>query len=236
MKHLATTLVAGGLLASSPLAQAEFSANVALATDYVFRGISQTGEDPALQGGFDFKHASGFYAGVWGSNVEFSPAVDDASLELDYYAGVTGEFGGGLGWDVGAIYYSYPGSESDANLDYWEAKGALSYAFKGVALEPSVSLALYYSPEFTGETGDATYVVGSLNLALPQDFGLSLHVGQQSIDETVPDSYMEYGVGVSKQVAGFGLALNYYGTNGDGEDLAGDLADDRVVFSVSRSF
>lgn len=236
MKHLATTLVAGGLLASSPLAQAEFSANVALATDYVFRGISQTGEDPALQGGFDFKHASGFYAGVWGSNVEFSPAVDDASLELDYYAGMTGEVGGGLGWDVGAIYYAYPGAKSDANLDYWEAKGALSYAFKGVTLEPSVSLALYYSPEFTGETGDATYVVGSLDLALPRDFGLSLHVGQQNIDETVPDSYVEYGVGISKELAGFGLALNYHGTNGDGEDLAGELADDRVVFSVSRSF
>lgn len=236
MKYLAITLVTGGMLASSPLALADFSANVALTTDYVFRGISQTGEDPALQGGFDFKHASGFYAGVWGSNVEFAPAVDDASLEIDYYAGITGEVGGGLGWDVGAIYYSYPGSADAADLDYWEAKGALNYAFKGVALEPSVALALYYSPEFTGETGDATYVVGSLNLTLPQDFGLSLHVGQQNIDETVPDSYIEYGVGVSKQVAGFGLALNYYGTNDDGEDLAGELADDRVVFSVSRSF
>lgn len=238
MKHLAITLVAGGMLASSPLAQAEFSANVALTTDYVFRGISQTGEDPALQGGFDFKHASGFYAGVWGSNVKFTPAVDDATLETDLYAGFAGTLLGdsGLGWDVGAIYYAYPGSESDANLDYWEAKVALTYAFKGVALEPSVGLAAYYSPEFTGETGDATYVVGSLNLALPQDFGLSLHVGQQNIDETVPDSYVEYGVGVSKQVAGFGLALNYYGTNDDGEDLAGKLADDRVVFSVSRSF
>ncbi len=237
MKHLAMTFVAGSMLACSPLVLADVSANVAFTSDYVFRGISQTGEDPAIQGGFDFKHASGFYAGVWGSNVKFNPAVDDASLETDLYAGFAGTLGdSGLGWDVGAIYYAYPGSKSDANLDYWEAKGALNYAFKGVALEPSVGLALYYSPEFTGKTGDATYVVGSLNLSLPQDFGLSMHIGQQSIDKTVPDSYIEYGVGISKQVAGFGLALNYYGTNDNGKDLASDLADDRVVFSASRSF
>lgn len=233
MKHLATTLFAGGMLACSSAAFAEFSGNVSLATDYVFRGISQTDEDPAVQGGFDFTHQSGFYAGVWGSSVDFG---GDENVEIDYYAGLTGTLGGGLGWDVGVIYYSYPGAADDDDLDYWEVKGALSYAFEGAALSPTLGLGVYYSPEFTGETGDAVYVVGSLDLALPQDFALSLHVGRQSIDETDPDAYLEYGVGISKTIAGFDLALNYYATDDDGEEFAGKLADDRVVFSVSRGF
>lgn len=234
MKQFVRTLAAGALLACSPLVSAEFSGNAALATDYVFRGISQTNEDPAIQGGFDFKHDSGFYAGVWASNVDLGFG---SNIEIDYYAGLTGALAGGLGWDAGLIYYSYPGSDDDdAELDYWEVKGGLNYAFKGVALEPTVGLTLFYSPEFTGETGDAVFVLGSLSLSLPQDFGLSAHVGQQTIDDYNPDSYLEYGVGISKAIAGFNLGLTYYATDDDAEELFADLADERVVFSVARSF
>lgn len=242
MKQLTKTFVAGGLLACSSLAFADFSFNGGLTSDYVFRGISQADEKPAIQGGADYTHDSGLYAGIWGSKVDFGPFGVDADMEVDLYGGFKGEFAGGLGWDVGALYYAYPGSDEEdvgvGELNYWEAKGALSYTFKDVALAPSVGLALYYSPEFTGEIGDALFVVGSLGLTLPQDFGLSLHVGQQNLDEdeAVVDSYLEYGIGISKTVGGFNLALNYSATDDDGETFGGDMADDRVALSVSRSF
>src|SRR5690606_3800728 len=95
-------------------AQAEVSANVTLATDYVFRGISQTDEKGAIQGGFDWAGETGLYAGIWASNVNFG---GDASTEMDYYGGYAGETASGIGYDVGFIYYDY---EGESELDYLE--------------------------------------------------------------------------------------------------------------------
>jgi len=91
------------LAVSTPFVHAEdspheFSANVALTTDYRFRGLSQTNEDPAIQGGFDYGYSGdalpvSFYAGVWASSLDFDVAdPDDADLEIDFYGGFTGEF------------------------------------------------------------------------------------------------------------------------------------------------
>ena len=100
------TLIAAAL-ATVPLPSvAEISGNVALTTDYRFRGISQTTSDPAVQGGFDWSHDSGFYLGTWGSNVEFA-----GSLELDYYGGFANNINDNIAYDVGFIYYDYPGGD-----------------------------------------------------------------------------------------------------------------------------
>ena len=96
------------------------SANVALTTDYVFRGISQTLNDPAVQGGFDATYGL-FYAGVWGSNVDFG-AGSPADLELDWYGGIRPTWKS-LNFDVGVIYYNYP---SASGLDILEVKGGVS--------------------------------------------------------------------------------------------------------------
>src|ERR1700755_3440562 len=103
-------LIAGALMASvAPAAMAQeavtITGNVALATDYAFRGISQTSQNPAIQGGFDAAFgSSGFYAGTWGSNVAFG-----GSLELDVYAGWKTTLGP-VGLDIGVIDYLYPGA------------------------------------------------------------------------------------------------------------------------------
>ncbi|MGY9020218.1 MAG: TorF family putative porin, partial [Alphaproteobacteria bacterium] len=93
-----------------------FSANVGLVSEYYFRGISQNDDTPALQGSFDYEISLAkpvmAYVGVWGSNVDFNEGtgVDGASIEINYYGGLKGNIGdSGVGWDVGFIYYSYPG-------------------------------------------------------------------------------------------------------------------------------
>ena len=84
------------------------TANAGLFTDYRFRGISQTNKQPAFQGGFDFAHKSGFYLGNWNSNVD-AGMYNGANLEMDFYGGFKGSFDA-FSYDVGALYYYYPGS------------------------------------------------------------------------------------------------------------------------------
>ena len=94
------------------------SANVGYTTDYVFRGISQSNEDAAVQGGVDFT-CGRFYIGTWGSSIAFG----GSATEIDVYGGVRTKTGP-VNWDLGFIYYAYPGASSGADLDYFELKVA----------------------------------------------------------------------------------------------------------------
>ncbi len=110
------------------VASAEITGNVSLTSDYKFRGISQSDESPAIQGGLDYAHDSGFYVGTWASSVDFDTngAGYDGSLELDVYAGFGNTIGDSdFGYDVGVMYYAYPGDDG-AEGDYFEFYGGLS--------------------------------------------------------------------------------------------------------------
>lgn len=240
MKKVLTLLVACAFSAQSlELMAAEKSphsitANVTLATDYVFRGISQTNEDFAIQGGFDYGHANGFYAGLWASNLEFNEnaslppaaAVDEATIETDLHAGYNGSFGKDHGYDVGLIYYGYPGSESSLNYDFFEVYGGLDFSLSS---KTTLGFKLSFSPEFFGETGDATYLEANVDFAISDKLGIGLHYGSQDID--LGDDYMDWKVSLSASGGGFDFELVY--TDTDIDDLA--IADDRVVFSVSKT-
>ena len=220
----------------------EFSANVAVVSEYYFRGISQTDDAPALQGGFDWsatldeKSGVGLYLGVWGSNVDFNEAagVDGATVEIDYYGGLTGSIGDtGLGWDIGFIYYSYPGADSDLDYDFIEAQLALSYDFGVAAATASVN----YSPENFGNSGTAWYPKLGIEVPVGKYLTLSGHVAKQYIQDNttfgVPD-YVEYGLGASVNLAGFDVNLTWSDT--DHNDSECDDACGMVLLSVSRSF
>lgn len=253
MRGSTSAVAAAFLLASATFAQAgddsllsadevpgEFSANVALATDYLFRGLSQTDEEPAIQGGFDYSVPLGegpadFYAGVWGSNInQVDELGDTAHIEIDYYGGLAGDVQG-VGWDVGVIYYDYPGTSG--TLDYVEAAFALGYDF-GVA---AAGVGVSYSPDYFFESGDGLYVSGDVDIPLPKGLGISLHIGHQSIDENgtfgTPD-YYDWKVALAADVVGFGLEFAYMDTDIDNGDCFGgtDLCDGRFVFTGSRSF
>ena len=107
------------------LQAAEFESNVALSNDYVWRGMSQTSEEPAISGGFDIAGDSGLYFGTWASNVEFG---DGAALELDWYAGYANELESGFSYDIGYLAYTYPGEDS---LDFEEIYLGLGYSYFG---------------------------------------------------------------------------------------------------------
>ena len=233
--------------AAEPLVDAkafpgEFSANVSFVSEYYFRGISQTDDAPALQGGFDWsvplagESGPSFYLGVWGSNVDFNEggSTDGASIEADLYGGFSGSFGdSGFGWDVGLIYYAYPGAASNLNYDFWEAQGALSYDF-GVA---AATASLNYSPDNFGASGKAYYPKLALDVPVGKYLTLSAHVAKQYIEKNSvfgqPD-YVDWSVGGTVNVAGFDLNLTWSDT-----DLSSSECSDAcgmVLFSVSRSF
>jgi uncharacterized protein (TIGR02001 family) len=232
MKNL---LVIGSIIAASVApafaqdAGPTISGNIALATDYTFRGVSQTDESPAVQGGLDLTSGA-FYAGTWASNINFGSG--GANMELDVYAGfkpVTGP----VSWDIGVIGYLYPGASDDgAEFDYWEvyAKPSIS-----VAEGATVGAAVYYSPEFTGESGDGLYYEVNGAVALSDVLSISGAIGQQQVDQSGffagEDSYTTYNVGGTLTAMGLGFDLRYVGTDVDNAPVY----DDRIVFSIKKA-
>jgi len=235
LKMMKKILIAAAMATVSLPALAEISGNVALATDYRFRGISQTDRNPAVQGGFDWSHDSGFYLGTWGSNVDFA-----GSLELDYYGGYAGDINDNLSFDVGAIYYDYPGD--GGNLEFWEVYGGLSGDLGPVSLSGTVS----YSNDYFGESGDAFYYDLGASYDLPAEFSLAAHYGYQTIDDgsvkdagffsSDEDNYQDWSVGVSRSFMELDFDLSYIDTNlGKSDCFGSKICDSTVVLSVSKS-
>ncbi|MFO7551925.1 MAG: TorF family putative porin [Haliea sp.] len=222
-KKLLPASIAAALLLGAASAQAEISANVTLATDYTFRGISQTGERGAIQGGFDWSGETGLYAGIWASNINFG---GDASTEMDYYGGFAGETAGGLGYDIGFIYYDY---ENESEFDYLEFALGFSYA--------DFSVGVNYSDEFGDGGPTYIYYSAGYSMSLTEQFSIDFNIGYTDTDEDDfwedgADTYMDYGVTLGYSAYDLDFALALIGT--DLDDV--DAADDRVVFSISKSF
>jgi uncharacterized protein (TIGR02001 family) len=197
------------------------SASVALSTDYMWRGYTQTDDKPAISGSFDYAHSSGFYLGTWASNVDFN---DDASAEIDIYAGFGGDIGdSGFGYDLGVLRYIYPGE----NYDWNEYYASLSYSF--------VTAMIAYTDDVYGSDEDAIYYNLSAGYDLPAGFSLSAAIGYYDYQDYSNNSPVDYSIGLSKELAGFGFDLSYIGTDDDGDDEYGEAADERLVFTISKS-
>jgi len=200
----------------------EFSFNLGATTDYVFRGVSQTDEDPAIQGGVDVTSGM-FYGGLWASNVDFG---DDTSAEYDIYAGVTPTLGP-VSADFGVIYYGYADKPDDPEYAYWEIKASGEIP----AGPATIGASVYYSPDFFGETGEAWYEEVSVSVAANDKLSVGGAVGHQSIQDA--DDYTTWNFGVSYAFTDHISAdLRYHDTDID----ECDICDERVVASVSTSF
>lgn len=228
MRTLKIALAAAvGSLALAGAAQAQdegpsFSFNIGATSDYVFRGFSQTDEDPAVQGGVDASYGM-FYAGAWASNVDFGDSTD---FEFDLYAGVKPTVGA-VTLDLGVIYYGYADQPSGADYDYWEFKAAASVP----AGPASLGVAVYYSPEFFGDTGDAWYYEANAAMSIPDTrFSVSGAVGRQEVD--LAGDYTTWNAGVGFALTdNISLDLRYWDTNVP-DVVSGGLADARVVGGV----
>lgn len=220
---LAVMSASGIAVADEAVETHQFSANVALSTDYIWRGISQTDNGPAISGGFDYAHALGFYAGIWASNVDFGDG-DGSNIEIDVYGGYGGEFKG-VSFDVGVLHYDYP-SESVNNFD--EVYAGLGYGF--------LSIMVSHSNNGFAESGDATYYEAGADFELPLGVGLSLHAGHYELDEGA-DDYNDWKIAVSKEYHGFNFELAYTDTDLSDADCGDDsLCDAHGVFTVSKEF
>jgi uncharacterized protein (TIGR02001 family) len=210
---LATSLT--GISSSSfadAFAAENFSANIAFTTNYLFRGVSLSDDEGAVSGGFDWGY-NGFYLGTWASSID--PAEEE-TFEIDYYGGYTGEIGG-VAYSLDYIYYDYPGEES-GDLAYYEYGGSLGYTFGG-DLEPTIGVLVLHSPEFYGNTDEATAIEASFGLTLPNDFAFGVYYGNQDLDEDKNgiDDYDYYGVTLSKAIGKFEITAGYSDTDSDGD-------------------
>jgi len=204
------------------------SGNFAIVSEYMFRGISQVDGEPTIQGGLDLGYDN-LYLGVWGSGVDFT----DATTEMDIYGGITGEENG-ISWDLGIIWYLYPGSDSANNYDFAEGYVAFGYDFGPYALSTGIS----FSPEYFGDSGDAIYWSAGVDVPLTEGFAIGFHAGYQSIDDNtafgVPD-YLDWSITVSREFEGFGLSLAYIDTDLEDSDCS-DACATKVIGTISRGF
>lgn len=229
-----------------------FSANIGFTSDYIFRGISQTSGNPAVQGGVDFAHDSGFYAGLWGSNVswiaDFNPGVS-SSLELDTYFGFRNELKNGFSYDLGFIRYNYPASGYPAGATKADTDELyLSAGYGWLTAKYSYGLGQFLTVPGAAGTNyleiNASFPLGETGLTL------GAHIGKQTYRGAAADAlalagadptYTDYRLGVSGELGGFTLTLAYTDTNAPAGGFyttpAGkDLARSTVNLSVSRSF
>ena len=225
-RSAAAAALATGLIGLAAPASAQSDIDVAfnagIVTDYVFRGFSQTGEDPAIQGGVDLT-AGSFYAGAWASNVDFG---DDTDAEFDIYGGYRTE-AAGFALDFGVIGYLYAGAPDGADYNYAEFKAAASRAV-GPA---TVGAAVYYSPDFFGVDEAATYAEINGSFSPADKWTVSGAIGQQWLDVT--DDYATWNAGVSYALTdNLAIDVRYHDT--DVKGVAG--AYDRVVAGVKLTF
>lgn len=215
---LTALLASTAALAQSAAPEPDFTLayNVGVTSDYRFRGMAQTSFNPALQAGVDFAHKSGFYLGVWGSNVswikEYAGATD-GSLEIDVYGGYKGEISKDLTFDLGVITYQYPGNNATTNASTTEVYGALTYGM--VTGKYSQSLGNFIA---NANSSGSKYVEVAANFDLGNGLTLTPHVGRQYIPNVANNAgdcndysltlVKDFGSGLTASVAAVGTNAN----------------------------
>lgn len=179
---LAAAFTSPAVQSAEPTPEHSLSGNLGLFSQYIFRGLRQTDKDPALQGGFDYSHSSGIYLGTWATNVswlrDFGLYRSGGSLEWDFYGGYKGTFGNtDFGYDVGLLYYWYPGNTAAGAVkaNSLEAYGSLSWKWLSAKYSRSLRDKTFGVPDSRG----TWYLDLSANVPVTEQFALQAHWGKQ---------------------------------------------------------
>lgn len=203
--------------ASAAHAEGTVSANVSLTSNYMFRGLTQSDGDFAVQGGFDFE-ADMFYAGIWGSSIDDFGI--DANTELDLYFGFTPTTGP-INWDIGLVGYFYPGANT--SIDFAELMVSGDF-------NPTEALTLgaaaFVSNDFLNTGADSLYLEANAAYAFTPAFAISGAFGNQDVDGS--GDYDTWNIGGTYAIHGFELDLRYHDA-----DLTG--VDEELSFTISRN-
>ena len=211
------------------------SYNVALTSDYRYRGISQTRLQPAVQGGVDYvNNPTGVYVGAWATNIKWiKDGGGDASYEFDVYAGKRGQITDTFAYDVGALYYGYPSNKLATSANTFELYAQISAGPFSIKYSQS-STNLFG----TADSKNSGYLDGQFNYDVYDGYVLNLHAGHQNVKNNGPVSYSDYKVGVTKDFGVFsvsvaGIKTNtdaYVGRNGK------NLGKSGAVVTISKTF
>lgn len=236
------------LASIAPAAQADdegawgpFTAGVSLTSDYRFRGISQSDRDAAIQGWVQYDHASGFFANIWASNIDFNDELSyDSSIEVDLTAGYNYALSEQTGLGIKAVYYWYADADTPpglADYDYFEILGSVSHDFG----KASVTGEIAWSPDYFQETGDALALTGGVSVPLMDSFAFfdgglkaSAQVGYQWLDQGT--DYFHYNIGATATWGIFDVDVRWVDTDLNKAECFGtDNCDGGVVLSVTAA-
>ena len=231
-------------LTAGTTAFAQVAYNVGVVSEYRYRGLSQTNGDPALQGGADYAHSSGFYAGAWATNISWIKDNGyDGNIELDLYGGYKGAMGA-VAYDVGYLRYEYVGNKlkdkgagfANANTD--EAYAALTYG--PATLKYSYAFSNLFG---TADSKGSSYIDLSATFDLGKGFSLTPHVGMQDfksnngVNNDIYD-YTDFALTLGKDFGGgYTGSLSYITVDQKTDGTwARNLAKDQVILGVKYSF
>ena len=233
MKVIRSVCIAGVLMALSGPAVAELTGNVTVTNNYLWRGLTQTTNDAAVQGGIDYAHKSGLYIGTWVSNVKYD-AGDVFSYEHDIYFGIAG--GDNITWDAGWLYYNY---DNDARFDFHELYASVGW--KGLSAKGFLLTGTEADEPTPGTDygfGAAYYVQADYTYEFSNGLGLGAHIGRHAGDfnegfNAVPGDYTDYNINLTYN----GLMLMISDTDLDDPGPEGlDNASMKYVISYTFDF
>jgi uncharacterized protein (TIGR02001 family) len=238
MNTFIKTMTAAALATVSGIAAAAdentISANVSMATDYIWRGVSQTNQKPTIQGGFDFSHdlndSLSWYIGTWGSNVDpqFFGGYHSPTMELDTYTGLSGK-AGDFTYTGGWLRYNYPGGKTNSTTE-WKIGGGWKW----------FGANYYVSKDWFGTSDDSERIEGTFAYDLPYDISFTSSVGNNygtGTEDFFTDSYVDWKLGLSKKWLGVDWGVAYTDTDISKKHCGDtDLCDAHYVASLSKSF
>ena len=227
----------------APAAQPEHvvAYNVALTSDYRYRGISQSARDPALQGGADYTHTpTGLYAGTWLSTIKWTKDSfksngehGGGNIEWDIYAGKRGEIVKDVSYDIGGLGYVYPSNGLTPTPNTFELYGQLGYGPAYVKYSHSTTNLFGVS-----DSKNSGYLDIGVNYDVYQGYTLNLHAGHQKVRHHSDLSYNDYKIGVTKDfgIATVALAAVRADVPTRFGDNPKDMAKTGAVLTVSKTF
>jgi uncharacterized protein (TIGR02001 family) len=228
---------------AEPQVNPQLSFNLAVVSDYRYRGISQTRLDPALQGGADYTDTrTGLYAGAWASTIRWTrDAGGGGRAELDLYGGKRGDIGNGVSYDVGVLGYVYAGNSLDdvdgfADANTAELYGQLGYGPAYIKYSHAVTNLFGFT-----DSRNSGYLDIGVNIPLGQGWTSNLHAGRQDIRNHDEASYTDWKIGVSRDFGVLNAALAVIGTNADERAYASPVngkftGKTAVVLTVGKVF
>jgi uncharacterized protein (TIGR02001 family) len=231
LTRFAALAALAGFAVAAPTQAGELSANASVTNNYIWRGLTQTENEAAVQGGIDYAADSGFYVGTWVSNVNYGPS-DVYSYEHDIYAGYAFETGD-ISWDIGYLYYNY---DKEAEFDFGEVY--LQVGFGGFSAGAWV-LTNTEANEGPGQdfgAGGTYYLSADYGFEVGDGIEIGLHVGYHDGDfaeafNGSDDGYFDYNISLAKG----GFAFMITDTNVSGPAAEGGYDNDQVKFVVSYS-